>query len=45
MDLLSRIAGWVGENEATMSAVVGITVGRVKVAPGKSFMIGRGKPR
>ena len=26
MDLLSRIAGWLGENEATISAVVGITV-------------------
>jgi hypothetical protein len=24
MDLLSRIAGWLGENEATISAVVGI---------------------
>ena len=26
MDLLSRIASWLGENEATISAVVGITV-------------------
>jgi TolB-like protein/Tfp pilus assembly protein PilF len=26
MDLLSRIAGWLGENEATISAVVGIAV-------------------
>jgi hypothetical protein len=26
MDLLSRIASWPGENEATISAVVGITV-------------------
>jgi hypothetical protein len=26
MDLLSRIAAWLGENEATISAVVGITV-------------------
>jgi hypothetical protein len=26
MDLLSRIASWLGENEATLSAVVGITV-------------------
>jgi TolB-like protein/Tfp pilus assembly protein PilF len=26
MELLSRIAGWLGENEATISAVVGITV-------------------
>jgi hypothetical protein len=26
VDLLSRIAGWLGENEATISAVVGIAV-------------------
>jgi hypothetical protein len=26
MDLLSRIASWLGENEATISAVVGIAV-------------------
>ncbi|MGB6846940.1 MAG: hypothetical protein WBG05_01890 [Thermoanaerobaculia bacterium] len=26
MDLLSRIASWLGKNEATISAVVGITV-------------------
>ena len=26
MDLLSRIASWLGENEATISAVVGIMV-------------------
>jgi hypothetical protein len=26
VDLLSRIASWLGENEATISAVVGITV-------------------
>jgi len=26
MDLLSRIAGWLGENEATICAGVGITV-------------------
>jgi hypothetical protein len=26
MDLVSRIAGWLGENEATISAVVGVTV-------------------
>jgi adenylate cyclase len=26
MDLLSRIVGWLGENEATISAVVGIAV-------------------
>jgi hypothetical protein len=24
VDLLSRVAGWLGENEATISAVVGI---------------------
>ena len=33
MDLLSRIAGWLGENEATISAVVGIAV----TARGSSF--------
>jgi hypothetical protein len=26
VDILSRIAGWLGENEATISAVVGIAV-------------------
>jgi hypothetical protein len=26
MDFLSRIASWLGENEATISAVVGIAV-------------------
>jgi hypothetical protein len=26
VDTLSRIAGWLGENEATISAVVGIAV-------------------
>jgi hypothetical protein len=26
VDLLSRIAGWLGENEAGISAVVGIAV-------------------
>ena len=26
MDLLSRVAAWLGENEATISAVVGIMV-------------------
>jgi hypothetical protein len=33
MDLLSRIAGWLGENEATISAVVGLAV----TARGSSF--------
>ena len=33
MDLISRIASWLGENEATISAVVGIVV----TARGSSF--------
>ena len=33
MDLLSRVATWLGENEATISAVVGITA----TARGSSF--------
>jgi adenylate cyclase len=45
MDLLSRIAGWLGENEATISAVVGITVLTGIVFAGVRWLILRGTAR
>jgi len=45
MDLLSRIASWLGENEATISAVVGITVLAGVVFAGlRSLVRRRGEP-
>jgi hypothetical protein len=40
MDLLSRLASWLGENEATISAVVGLAV----TARGSSFTY-KGNPQ
>jgi hypothetical protein len=42
MDLLSRIATWLGENEATISAVVGITVLAGVVFAGVRWLVLRG---
>jgi adenylate cyclase len=42
MDLLSRIASWLGENEATISAVVGITVLAGVVFAGVRWLLLRG---
>jgi hypothetical protein len=42
MDLLSRIAGWLGENEATISAVVGIAVLAGIVFAGVRWLLLRG---
>jgi len=42
MDLLSRIAGWLGENEATISAVVGITVLAGLLFAGVRWLVLRG---
>ncbi len=44
MDLLSRIASWLGENEATISAVVGIVFAGVVFAGLRSLVRRRGEP-